>query len=231
MQKAHADIAAVSREEALADDDASTKGVLTPPSEKREDSPTTSAAQSPAQTHVGETESVIPTIRISTESAREESLRAEKAAATAKMNGRENANGDPAVEGLQQPAQAAANDDGESKDPTSNNGSGGQESFSFSNKRLCERWLDNLFMVLYEVSVGYDHRIAAVNQQSVRTSVFGRFFEQKSRTSKRSMWHTAKLAWNGKSLAILVCGCITRRRQRRRFSGRWTPLGTRSSRG
>lgn len=26
-----------------------------------------------------------------------------------------------------------------------------QEPFSFSNKRLCERWLDNLFMVLYEV--------------------------------------------------------------------------------
>ena len=26
------------------------------------------------------------------------------------------------------------------------------EPFSFSNKRLCERWLDNLFMVLYEVS-------------------------------------------------------------------------------
>lgn len=27
-----------------------------------------------------------------------------------------------------------------------------QEPFSFSTKRLCERWLDNLFMVLYEVS-------------------------------------------------------------------------------
>ena len=27
-----------------------------------------------------------------------------------------------------------------------------QEPFSFSNKRLCERWLDNLFMVLYAVS-------------------------------------------------------------------------------
>lgn len=25
------------------------------------------------------------------------------------------------------------------------------ENFSFSNKRLCDRWLDNLFMVLYEV--------------------------------------------------------------------------------
>ncbi|KAF8480419.1 Chs5p-Arf1p-binding proteins-domain-containing protein [Russula ochroleuca] len=148
MQKAQVDITAVSREETLADDDASTKGVLTSPSENREYSPASSTVQSPSQTHVGETESVIPTIRISTESAREESLRAEKAAATAKANGLENANGDPAVEGLQQPAQAAAGDgDGESKDATQKSG---QESFSFSNKRLCERWLDNLFMVLYE---------------------------------------------------------------------------------
>lgn len=158
MQKAQADITAVSREETLADDDASTKGVLTSPSENREYSPTSSAVQSPTQTHVGDAESVIPTIRISTESAREESLRAEKAAASAKANGLENANGDPPVEGLQQPAQAAAGDgDGENKDATPKSG---QESFSFSNKRLCERWLDNLFMVLYEVSVGYDHRIA-----------------------------------------------------------------------
>jgi hypothetical protein len=57
------------------------------------------------------------------------------------------------VEGLQQPAQAAASEgDGENKDTTTIGGPGGQESFSFSNKRLCERWLDNLFMVLYEVS-------------------------------------------------------------------------------
>jgi len=100
---------------------------------------------------MGDVETTIPTIRISTESAREESSRAERAAAAAKMNGMENGNGEPAVEGLQQPAQAAAGDgDGDSKDATSISGPGAQESFSFSNKRLCERWLDNLFMVLYE---------------------------------------------------------------------------------
>jgi Chs5-Arf1p-binding protein BUD7/BCH1 len=149
MQKAQVDIAAVSREESLADDDASTKGVVTPRSENREDSPS-SDVQSTTQTYV-DNESVIPTIRISTESAREASQSAEKETAPAKLNGLENANGDPAVEGLQQPAQAAAGDsDGDSKDATP---TGGQESFSFSNKRLCERWLDNLFMVLYEVSV------------------------------------------------------------------------------
>lgn len=68
-------------------------------------------------------------------------------AAAAKTNGLER---DPVVKGLQHPAQAAASDSDESKDATPIGGPGAQESFSFSNKRLCERWLDNLFMVLYE---------------------------------------------------------------------------------
>ncbi|KAH9959408.1 chaps-domain-containing protein [Russula dissimulans] len=145
MQKAQVDVAATSRE-AVADDDASTKGVRAPPSVNLEGSPTSSPTESPIQPHSVDAETMIPTIRISTESGREE-----KAAAAAKVNGRENANGETALEGLQQPAQAAAGDgDGESKDATPHNGSGAQESFSFSNKRLCERWLDNLFMVLYE---------------------------------------------------------------------------------
>jgi Chs5-Arf1p-binding protein BUD7/BCH1 len=154
MQKAHADIATVARdEEVVADDDASIKGLRTPPSASGEDSPASTFEQSPTD----DAESTIPTIRISTESSREESLRAEKAAAAAKLNGMENAK---AVEGLQQPAQAAAGEgDGESKDATPIGGPGGQESFSFSNKRLCERWLDNLFMVLYEVSERHVLRI------------------------------------------------------------------------
>jgi hypothetical protein len=153
MQKVQVDIAAASREEMVADDDASTKAVRTSPSVNREDSSPSSVVLSP--TPMGDEETTpIPTIRISTESAREESLKAEKEAAAAKLNGVENGSGEPAVDGLQQPAQAAASGDGDgdSKDATPINGPGGQESFSFSNKRLCERWLDNLFMVLYEVS-------------------------------------------------------------------------------
>ena len=49
--------------------------------------------------------------------------------------------------GPQKPELAAA-------DPEKEDGEGtpsSSETFSFSNKRLCERWLDNLFMVLYEV--------------------------------------------------------------------------------
>lgn len=154
MQKAQADIAAVPRDDADADadDDASTKGVRT--SASQVDSPTSSSAsQSPTLEFTNDAveESTIPTIRISTESAREETLRAQKAkaATAATANGVENINGDPVPDGLQQPVQAAAGEaNGENKDTSP----GGQESFSFNNKRLCERWLDNLFMVLYEVS-------------------------------------------------------------------------------
>lgn len=42
-----------------------------------------------------------------------------------------------------------------------------QESFSFSNKRLCERWLDNLFMVLYEVSLFPS--LLVISSQAVQT--------------------------------------------------------------
>lgn len=51
---------------------------------------------------------------------------------------------------LEKPIQAAAENSPGAEDaplaPTT-----ATDSFSFSNKRLCERWLDNLFMVLYEV--------------------------------------------------------------------------------
>ena len=89
----------------------------------------------------------IPTIRISTESAREA-----QAEAKAKANGtaeaeevKENGVKDAAGDSLEKPVQAAENPEGDGGQSPS------QEPFSFSNKRLCERWLDNLFMVLYEV--------------------------------------------------------------------------------
>ena len=61
---------------------------------------------------------------------------------------------------LEKPVQAAADNSSGAEDasttPTTT-----ADPFSFSNKRLCERWLDNLFMVLYEVyfvsyGVGHD---------------------------------------------------------------------------
>lgn len=45
---------------------------------------------------------------------------------------------------IEKPSLAAASDDEDNEDDEV------ELSFSFSNKRLCDRWLDNLFMVLYE---------------------------------------------------------------------------------
>lgn len=141
--------------QAAADDDASTRGMVSPSAstpdhagqaEKPEGEP-----ESEADTATLASTNGLPTIRISTESAREQ-----KAAAAAAANGHEEASANEAKENgvkervgdaLKKPVQAAENPEGEGGQAPS------QEPFSFSNKRLCERWLDNLFMVLYEVRV------------------------------------------------------------------------------
>ncbi len=59
----------------------------------------------------------------------------------------------PETAGLEKPVPSASGDASDSQDDAM---SPAQDGFSFSNKRLCERWLDNLFMILYEVrSVKY----------------------------------------------------------------------------
>lgn len=117
----------------------------------------------------------IPTIRISTESTREARAKEEfEAAAKAydeKRKSKESlveptTGGGQEVEvngrgetvrmngnGIQQPAAVQGAPDAEDKDEDVMSGlqTVEKEPFSFSNKRLCERWLDNLFMVLYEV--------------------------------------------------------------------------------
>jgi hypothetical protein len=57
-------------------------------------------------------------------------------------------NGVNEVETVEKPEQSAIRDDDQDAPLVSPHG---LDTFSFSNKRLCERWLDNLFMVLYEV--------------------------------------------------------------------------------
>jgi len=87
--------------------------------------------------------SPIPVIRISTESDRD---REEESHEDLPPYGETQPNG--VSDTLEKPVQAAAGEaeqgNGES------NPLPAHEPFSFSNKRLCERWLDNLFMVLYE---------------------------------------------------------------------------------
>lgn len=147
MQKAQGDFAGhVNSESAegttLAEgeeDNASTRGMVSPGGSAVS---TTSPVSAPAPEVNGNGksgENGIPTISISTESDRENAPAA-------------------AADALERPVQAAAGDEEDdvagdkdakkAKEPASPLP---QEPFSFSNKRLCERWLDNLFMVLYEV--------------------------------------------------------------------------------
>ena len=131
----------------VADDDASTRGV-------RE---SFGGPESPTSSPVEEGAVGIPTIRISTESNRDREKQ---------TNGGEEPKQNEMTEvpgsALEKPVQAAAVEDkeavGAQETPTPNTA---QEPFSFSNKRLCERWLDNLFMVLYEVNISkcYDNSI------------------------------------------------------------------------
>ncbi|KAF8632180.1 hypothetical protein AX17_004920 [Amanita inopinata Kibby_2008] len=87
----------------------------------------------------------IPTIRISTESDR---AREAEENNTVESTGEPKPNGVRNGDTLEKPVQAAAGeaDQGDGEKPPAPS----PEPFSFSNKRLCERWLDNLFMVLYE---------------------------------------------------------------------------------
>ncbi|CAA7257307.1 unnamed protein product [Cyclocybe aegerita] len=141
------------------DDNASTKGVLAP-----------TPKMGPSDSADLNGTSAIPTIRISTESLRETveseattkvESDAEEEAMQKKDKGKgravdveefeETTNGDAHTNGvdghgLEKPVQAA----GEGEQNINEASPPAQEPFSFSNKRLCERWLDNLFMVLYE---------------------------------------------------------------------------------
>ncbi|KAG1819354.1 Chs5p-Arf1p-binding proteins-domain-containing protein [Suillus variegatus] len=112
----------------FADDDASTRGMSSPLSE----------SESKPEFENGLNVSAIPIIRVSSESDTEREI------AESTRNGI--AEQDEQSMTLEKPVQAAA---GEEPEPSQVSNSY-QEAFSFTNKRLCERWLDNLFMVLYE---------------------------------------------------------------------------------
>jgi len=138
-----------------ADDDASVRAV--------KESPTHKSRQ--ASLAVAD----IPTIRISTESdgdrEREEAMREaakeqEQQGEDQEGEGTEESEDEDSAEvnetkpivhdTLEKPIQAAADNSSGGED-TSPTPAATAESYLFSNKRLCERWLDNLFMVLYEV--------------------------------------------------------------------------------
>ena len=141
-----------------ADDDASVRAVKESPSQRSR------------QGSLGIAD--IPTIRISTESdgereaavmevVRESEPRGESQEERKEEEGTNDENEDedltkmngttPVVHApLEKPVQAAADNSSGAEDAAPAPATTA-DAFSFSNKRLCERWLDNLFMVLYEV--------------------------------------------------------------------------------
>ncbi|EKM56439.1 uncharacterized protein PHACADRAFT_253561 [Phanerochaete carnosa HHB-10118-sp] len=127
-----------------ADDNASTRGVRSTngtPAQSPKDSGSNGGAVADAA-DADDTTNGIPTIRLSTESSRTKASDAEHTNGVTQV-------GQGEAEALERPVQAAAGE-GSQDDAKAVAGATPSEAFSFSNKRLCERWLDNLFMVLYE---------------------------------------------------------------------------------
>lgn len=119
----------------LADDDASTRGMSSPLSE----------SESKPEIENGLSASAIPIIRVSSEYDTEREIAESTRSGIAEQDkATESANAQSLT--LEKPVQAAAGEEPEPSQLSNSN----QEAFSFTNKRLCERWLDNLFMVLYE---------------------------------------------------------------------------------
>ncbi|KAG1741570.1 Chs5p-Arf1p-binding proteins-domain-containing protein [Suillus paluster] len=119
----------------LADDDASTRGVSSPLSE----------SEGKPEIENGLSASAIPIIRVSSEYDTEREIAESTRNGIAEQDeAKESA--DVQNPALEKPMQAAAGEEPEPLQSLNSN----QEAFSFTNKRLCERWLDNLFMVLYE---------------------------------------------------------------------------------
>lgn len=138
-----------------ADDDASIKGQL------ESETPTISVTPSSAEKEGanGSGSPAIPTIKVSTESEgereRNDLAEYEEAAGLASA----------AARGVEKPKTAVQGEEGEeqtitvpSAEAPGASANGTASPGSFNNKRLCERWLDNLFMVLYEVRPSFPPR-------------------------------------------------------------------------
>lgn len=135
-----------------ADDDASTRGVRSAAGTPMHSPQPTVDDRDGAEAGVEAVTNGIPTIRISTESTREQVKEPTTEPATNGAPKSGEGIKEAAEQSLEKPVQAAAGEGNPEGNGDVTPNSTQQEAFSFSNKRLCERWLDNLFMVLYEVS-------------------------------------------------------------------------------
>ena len=168
MQKAQAEISAsvpntpAPNGNAAPGDDASTRGLHSARSSAGlTDAPSAAGENGETNEENGEASSAapdgLPTIRISTESAREEKAALARAEAERKRVAEQSVAQPPPTYEEASKDEGDGDGDGEAKEEKKE-----KEPFSFSNKRLCERWLDNLFMVLYEVRPRSAHSLRAL---------------------------------------------------------------------
>lgn len=189
-----------------ADDNASTRGVVSPALRSRNGDLSLETEDGNSTSGDGPLSPGVPVIKVSSESDREKEFGVSASGAAEEVNGEGTegtegvvVNGNGGIGGIEKPSVAAApadsasgtsttgstttdtgtyttaddtvsttptghsipgqspnqnghghNPSTESTQTTTDPNSTGQDGFSFTNKRLCERWLDNLFMCLYE---------------------------------------------------------------------------------
>lgn len=171
----------------------------------------------------------IPTIKVSTESDGERE-REELKKFEASEEGRK------AREEIEKPGQAKQDDDdaaAQDKEVADDQAAASKEGGAngLENKRLCERWLDNLFMVLYEVSAAMYFPFPSLSRVltsflCARTCGCTRSGEPRLRTSRRNISRTARPEPSGRSSENSLNVFTTRRSRRTRSSA----PSTRSSR-
>lgn len=207
-------------EEDEADDDASTKAL-------HSETPANAAAPVSTDNLPTPPSPAIPTIKVSTESDGERERDAiaafeDSAEGKASVSGGE-------VPGVEKPQ--TVHGDPEETPATTTTGapetsaSGVNAPGSFSNKRLCERWLDNLFMVLYEVRSLLPCPLSSADHYPPldRTFVSTPSGELRSPISRRNTSPTARREPSGRSWASSPSGCTTRRRRRMPSNAPLTP--------
>lgn len=123
-----------------------------------------------------------------------------------------------------QPSQAPSDSGAEQDDESEE-----EEGDAFSSKRLCERWLDNLFMVLYEDLRVYTIWRAEISHfKTQRAWLVLSLPRQQNCADSAALTHpqtcrTARRAPNGRSSVTSPSGCTTRRRPRTPTSDASTP--------
>lgn len=181
-----------------ADDDASTRGIVSPPGQN---------SRSPVEGNAPERPST-DSVKEPSEEGDQEPPPSAQAEGVEQEKKSEFANGG----GINKPTEVA-NDTEEDDRRRELSG----EATALNSKRLCERWLDNMFMCLYEVSstlvscfsLTMAFRISASGQSSVPKSPISKIIDKP----------TEKQVPNGKYSGIWAHDCCTRRKRKRRTNG------------